>query len=1134
MHGRTLSNCIVEEVQGPTQARSRKGRFISGHAHPGNPYVFGLVGVDHDLDFPEPMPVVGISRSARGYLIVSVLETMKTYISEDGLTEEAFGCQASYLSLPSFISSYIFKTQFLSINSTVQALVIGENLAKVAFHGENAKPDILNGLMAILSLSFRIRELYGIEDGVVFRNVTVPSENRPRPLHLGTATQIGAIPTEGIPCLLMVLLPSNCTGLPILYVRDLLLNPPAYEIASAIQATCKLMSNVTCSIPEFSCVRSAKLVKLLELREANHIEFRRIKNMLDEILHMYRNSEHCEILKALMDPTWVATGLKVDFETLVNECEWSSRRICEIISLDGEIDQKLSSSYVIPSEFFEDMEYLWKGRVKRVHIEEEFAEVERAAQVLSSAGKRFAPAIWAATQLKPAIDSKGRKVGEEWFTTVKVEDALLRYHDASDKAKAKVFELLRGLSAELQSKINILVFASMLLVISKALFAHVSNLPHFMKSYQRLLSSDASLAMLNDVKLVDGANRMKLIGLSPYWLEAAEGSAVQNTADMHSLVLLRGPNGGGKSSLLRSICASALLGICGFMVPAESAMIPHFDSIMLHMKSYDSPADGKSSFQVEMSEIQSLITGASSRGLVLVDEICRGTETAKGTCIAGSIVETLDNIGCLGIVSTHLHGIFDLPLDTKSTEYKAMGTEYVDGKTKLTWRLIDGICRESLAFETAKREGIPETIIQRAEDLYFSAYAEEVSPERIEERKKQFYSGGTVNSSHEAHFPPRRTTAGALDHNTNSGKLEVLERKDVESAITIICQRKLIELYKQKNSPELLAVHCVAIGARQQPSPSTIGLALNCKLSLNSKFDRKQYFYPDLPKGYQISQFDVPIAIGGHIDLDLPVEFGGGHRRVCGRFKLHSDGVLDNVYHFLQVDLNRAGVPLLEIVSEPDMRNGIEAAEYAAELQRVVRAIDFEISRQVLLHSQGQGDSIVQETRLWEEGSQKTVSMRKKEGLSDYRYFPEPDLPEVIITKEYVDSIRNSLPELPEMKRRRYESMGLSMQDVLFLANDISVAEFFDATIAKGADVKLATNWIMGDIAAYMKNEKVSINEIKLTPQELAELIASIKGGTISGKIGKEILFELIAKGGTVKGLIEEKDLVQASYSLLQ
>ncbi|KAG7578829.1 Aspartyl/glutamyl-tRNA(Asn/Gln) amidotransferase B subunit [Arabidopsis thaliana x Arabidopsis arenosa] len=357
-----------------------------------------------------------------------------------------------------------------------------------------------------------------------------------------------------------------------------------------------------------------------------------------------------------------------------------------------------------------------------------------------------------------------------------------------------------------------------------------------------------------------------------------------------------------------------------------------------------------------------------------------------------------------------------------------------------------------------------------------------------------------------------------------------------------------------------------------------LGLALNCDLSLKSKFDRKQYFYPDLPKGYQISQFDIPIASGGYVDLDIPLEFGGGHRRF-GITRVHMEEDAGKLLHsdtgdYSQVDLNRAGVPLLEIVSEPDMRSGIEAAEYACEMQRIARylgvsngnmqegslrcdvnisirpigqaefgtkveiknlnafsaisrAIDFEISRQALLYNQGKADEIVTETRLWEEGAQKTVTMRKKEGLADYRYFPEPDLPEVILTKEYVDSIRASLPELPEAKRRRYEAMGLGMQDVLFLANDVSVAEYFDAVIGKGAEVKLAANWIMSDIAAYLKNEKLSINDIKLTPHELAELIAAIKDGTISGKIGKEILFELLAKGGTVKGMIKAKDLVQ-------
>lgn len=357
-----------------------------------------------------------------------------------------------------------------------------------------------------------------------------------------------------------------------------------------------------------------------------------------------------------------------------------------------------------------------------------------------------------------------------------------------------------------------------------------------------------------------------------------------------------------------------------------------------------------------------------------------------------------------------------------------------------------------------------------------------------------------------------------------------------------------------------------------------LGLALNCGLSLKSKFDRKQYFYPDLPKGYQISQFDVPIASGGYVDVDIPLEFGGGHRRF-GITRVHMEEDAGKLLHsdtgdYSQVDLNRAGVPLLEIVSEPDMRSGIEAAEYGSEMQRIVRylgvsngnmqegslrcdvnisirpigqaqfgtkveiknlnafsamsrAIDYEITRQALLYNQGQADQIVTETRLWDEGAQKTVTMRKKEGLADYRYFPEPDLPEVILTQEYVDSIRASLPELPEAKRRRYEAMGLGIQDVLFLANDVSVAEYFDQVIGKGADVKSAANWLMSDIAAYLKNEELSISDVKLTPQELAELIAAIKDETISGKIGKQILFELLAKGGTVQGMIKEKDLVQ-------
>ncbi|CAD6260347.1 unnamed protein product [Miscanthus lutarioriparius] len=246
-----------------------------------------------------------------------------------------------------------------------------------------------------------------------------------------------------------------------------------------------------------------------------------------------------------------------------------------------------------------------------------------------------------------------------------------------------------------------------------------------------------------------------------------------------------------------------------------TTVIPHFDSIMLHMKAYDSPADGKSSFQVEMSEIRALVSRATARSLVLIDEICRGTETAKGTCIAGSIIERLDNVGCLGIISTHLHGIFDLPLSLSNTDFKAMGTEVVDGCIHPTWRLMDGICRESLAFQTARREGMPDLIIRRAEELYLT----------MSTNNKQ-----TASMVHNE-SPNGSPIVNGLVEKPGSlkSRLEILPgifeplRREVESAVTMICKKKLLNLYNKSSIPELVEVVCVAVGAREQPPPSTVG-----------------------------------------------------------------------------------------------------------------------------------------------------------------------------------------------------------------------------------------------------------------------------------------------------------------------
>jgi len=364
------------------------------------------------------------------------------------------------------------------------------------------------------------------------------------------------------------------------------------------------------------------------------------------------------------------------------------------------------------------------------------------------------------------------------------------------------------------------------------------------------------------------------------------------------------------------------------------------------------------------------------------------------------------------------------------------------------------------------------------------------------------------------------------------------------------------------------------------------GLALNCQIAPYSKFDRKQYFYPDLPKNYQISQFDLPIAEHGWLEIELvDSKTKDVSRKRIGITRLHMEEDAGKLVHagsdrlsgsaYSLVDFNRAGVPLVEIVSEPDLRTGQEAAEYAQELRRIMRylgvsdgnmqegslrcdvnisvrpvgtekfgtkveiknmnsfsaiqkAIDYEIDRQVAAIEAG--EPIYQETRLWEEGSQRTISMRLKEGSSDYRYFPEPDLPPIEVAPKQLAGWQAELPELPAKKRTRYEtSLGLSPYDARVLTDERTVAEYFETVVQSGADAKLAANWITQDIAAYLNAEKLAINEIALKPEMLAEMIQLITGGTISTKIAKDILPDLLTEGGSPQAIVEARGLSQIS-----
>lgn len=350
-----------------------------------------------------------------------------------------------------------------------------------------------------------------------------------------------------------------------------------------------------------------------------------------------------------------------------------------------------------------------------------------------------------------------------------------------------------------------------------------------------------------------------------------------------------------------------------------------------------------------------------------------------------------------------------------------------------------------------------------------------------------------------------------------------------------------------------------------------LGLALDCEIPARCKFDRKQYFYPDLPKGYQISQFDEPICVNGHIDINgKRIGITRAHLEEDAGKLVHAgaDGIAGSLYSL--VDLNRAGTPLLEIVSEPDMRCSDEAKAYMEELRNVVRylgvcdgnleegsmrcdanisvmlkgakefgtraeikninsfsalqkAIEYEIDRQIDIVEDG--GKVVQETRLWDDNQKVTKTMRSKEDANDYRYFPEPDLMPVEISREWVEEIRKTMPELPAQKRKRYEGLGLSEYDANVMVDQMETALFYDAVLNLGADYRTANNLLVGDITAYLKENNLNIAQTKLAPEALAQMVELIGKGTISNNIAKKILPQMLENGGSPKDIVEKEGL---------
>ncbi|MFT5195496.1 MAG: aspartyl-tRNA(Asn)/glutamyl-tRNA(Gln) amidotransferase subunit B [Candidatus Promineifilaceae bacterium] len=354
-----------------------------------------------------------------------------------------------------------------------------------------------------------------------------------------------------------------------------------------------------------------------------------------------------------------------------------------------------------------------------------------------------------------------------------------------------------------------------------------------------------------------------------------------------------------------------------------------------------------------------------------------------------------------------------------------------------------------------------------------------------------------------------------------------------------------------------------------------VGMALNCDINQFNAFERKNYFYPDLPKGYQITQLANPIATEGYLDIEL--ENGTTKRIRVTRAHIEEDtGKLTHEGKGVSlVDYNRAGVPLLEIVSEPDIRSAEEALAYGAKVRQILRytgvntgdmekgvirfeanisirkagtevlntrvevknlnsframsdAINYQLKEQERIYEAG--GSIDQETLGWDEAKRKTYSQRSKEDAHDYRYFPDPDLPPLFVDQEWIDRVREAMVELPDTKINRYRNdLKLSDYDAQVLAEDRQVAEWFDVAITAGGDPKKVANWIINNLFAYMNEHKQEIASIQISPEGLVELIGLIESGTINNNTGKDVLVDMLATGKGAKVIVAEKGLAQLS-----
>ncbi|EFN52896.1 hypothetical protein CHLNCDRAFT_138439 [Chlorella variabilis] len=674
-------------------------------------------------------------------------------------------------------------------------------------------PDWLEGLLT------RVRLMLGLDAATPFTVIRASTKDRPRPLYYSTALNLGLHKARGQPCLVDYLLPDG-TPLPARrWMRRLLLLPPPATTAAAVHRVCRILADLRESLPVFPLVPAASVVLKLRNREANDTFFREIGELCQALLDLLSrtNGEIPVLASSLLEVSCREMGVALTREQLQQGCATALQAIHEVVDHDTQL---VGGDPEWPPELedcCEDVrEGLWRlkqanegpfrGKVRDEVMAEDCEAVAMAAdRVRRELELAFEPLLLAHTRagepakLKPSIiydsannalwlripknaaaqqaagdlihphDRNGR-LESSAYASHGLQSALDDYRRACYDSAAAVRRHLRELASQLQAVNTELVCAATMAVSAAALDAHTrealrrgwhlptlaytsdgSGAPAALPTAQE--GSQAALPAAQDASQ---QQPFEVVDFWPYWLDGWETATVRNTLSLEGMALLTGPNMAGKSTVLRSMCAAALLGACGLYAPAASATVPYFDAFMLRTFASDSPLEGRSSFAVEMTEMRYVLEDLSPSSLVLVDELGKGTEVRAGSALAGALMEELDAARCRGIFATHLHSLVDMNLNLTNTEFLMMETAPAEEEDeevlrpllmagleeggrqrsgagrassgggasgqgaprKPTWRIVPGISTVSLALDVARRCRLPRRTLDRAGQLY--------------------------------------------------------------------------------------------------------------------------------------------------------------------------------------------------------------------------------------------------------------------------------------------------------------------------------------------------------------------------------------------------------------------------------